>query len=342
MISLESYLKEAKIDTSLKIGLVDWKLLSDTFDDFNIGSAIPSFIVNAIENIFDKEKVLNATSLYLHPQEGVRTTNNTEEILKYEYGASLASDAILDGLSSLREGVSELEIGDKLNLNGQYQSVVTISAFGQRFTDAYLYPKKSKLSQGDKVALTVAYKGGLSSRSGYAVSNEEELEEIDPGYLEKVVIPYIEAYKWWLENIKLDAVGGEFYNEFDKFYPADINGWDLCPGHLVSDEEWLSSPFYKDSTDTVKSGNIFQVDFIPNVPNHNGVSAESTIAICSEELRQEIQNKYPEFWERIKQRKEYLRVELGLSLSEEIIPLASTLGYYQPFMLNNNYSMTYS
>ena len=332
---LAHYLREADFDTSKKVGLVGWKLLSNDFNDFHQHFDLPAFIIEALAELAGRDRLVNATQIYMHPGKGARVTNNANEIARYEYGASLASDAVLSAMNALEEGVKETEIGDLLNRDGQYQNVVTISAFGNRFVNANLYPTNNQLKKGDKVALTVSYKGGLSSRSGYAASNLEELENIDPGYFEEVVIPYFKAYNWWLQNIAIGIKGGEFYDSFADYYPQSKYGWELCPGHLTSDEEWLSSPFYKGSEAIVQNGSIFQVDFIPVQEGHHGISAESTIALADNNLIQEIKTEYPALWKRIKSRKNYLKENLNINLPAEVLPLTSTLGYYRPFFLNS-------
>src|SRR5699024_7007292 len=299
-----TYLEQVDIDTSGKVGLVGWKLLSNDFADFHQTFDMPAFIVNACQDVLGKEKLVNATQIYMHPGKGARVTNNANEIAHYEYGSSLASDAVLSAINGLEEGVKETTVGNLLNRDGQYQNVVTISAFGERFQNANIYPTDRQLELGDKVAVTVSYKGGLSSRSGYAVSNLEELENIDKGYFENVVIPYFQAFTWWLDHIGIGIKGGDFYDAFAQYYPQETYGWELCPGHLTSDEEWMSSPFYKSSDAIVQSGSIFQVDFIPVQTGHNGISAESTIALADEDLIQEIKEQYPLLWERIETRKQ--------------------------------------
>ena len=336
---VEFYLKQAKIDRSQKVGLVDWKLLSNDFNDFHSKSAMPSFIVEGLEKLVSKSQLVNATQLYMDPEKGARVTNNANEIARNEYGASLASDSILNAMNALKEGVSEQEIGNLLQADGQLPNVVTISAFGDRFTNANIYPLNTKLEYGDKVAITNSHKGGLSSRSGYAVRNEEDLKAIDTNYLEDVVKPYFSAYNFWFDQIKIGKNGGEFYEEFNSFYPKEQFGWELNPGHLTADEEWLSSPFFSGSDKTVQSGMIFQVDFIPNQEGHHGVSAESTVAIADAKLRQEIEEQYPALWERIQKRRLYMREELNIELKEELLPLCSTLAYYRPFFLNPNLAM---
>lgn len=330
------YLKDIKIDTSGKIGFVDWKLLSLEFENEGLITATPHFVVDAFVDLFGKEKLVNASHLYLDPGYGARSTNNANEIARYEYGASLASDSLLDAYNKLDIGVSELDVGNELNKDGQYQSVVTIAAFGDRFVDANIYPRDNKLNDKDKVSLTVGYKGGLSSRAGYAVKNIEDLEKVDSGYYEEVVLPYFRAYLYWLENVRIGKLGGEFYKEFKEFYPQEKYGWELNPGHLTADEEWMSSPFYKGSDRKVQSGMIFQVDFIPIQPPHQGVSAESTLAIADESLRNEIKNAYPELWQRIENRRTYIKENLNIDLDESLLPLASTLAYLRPFMLDKD------
>src|SRR5699024_3466639 len=150
-----------------------------------------------------------------------------------------------------------------------------------------------------------------------------------------VVIPYFQAYTWWLDHIGIGVKGGDFYDAFAQYYPQETYGWELCPGHLTSDEEWMSSPFYKGSDAIVQSGSIFQVDFNPVQVGHNGISAESTIALANEDLIQEIKEQYPQLWERIEARKIYLKEQLNIELKSEVLPIASTLRYYSPFTLKS-------
>ena len=103
---------------------------------------------------------------------------------------------------------------------------------------------------------------------------------------------------------------------------------------MTADEEWLSTPFYPGSQAKVKSGMIFQVDFIPIQEGHQGVSCEATIALADSRLRTAIEANYPELWQRIQQRRAYMKSNLNIDLHEEVLPLGSTVGYYRPFFLN--------
>src|SRR5699024_12503613 len=99
----------------------------------------------------------------------------------------------------------------------------------------------------------------------------------------------------------------------------------------------MSSPFYENSNAKVQSGMIFQVDFIPIQPPHQGVSAESTVAVADECLCDEIKNEYPDLWNRIIKRKRYMQTELNIELSLERLPLTSTVRYYSAYMLSKEF-----
>ena len=128
--------------------------------------------------------------------------------------------------------------------------------------------------------------------------------------------------------------GGELYALVEKTLPQSEFHWGLCPGHLTAEEEWLCSPIRKNSKEILRSGMILQIDIIPAVPGYGGVSAESTVALADEKLREELKGQYPELWQRIQARREYLRQELGITLGEDVLPMCSTVAYLRPYLLN--------
>ena len=133
--------------------------------------------------------------------------------------------------------------------------------------------------------------------------------------------------------------GGELYQIIEHVLPKSEYHWSLCPGHLVADEEWLSSPIYENSTECLASGMIFQVDIIPSKQGMAGVSAESTVVLADEALKLQIQKEYPEMWERMQQRIHFLKYELNIDLSDDLLPMCSTVGYLRPYLLNKEYAL---
>lgn len=327
-------LKEANIQENQKIGIVGWKLFTSELEDNSNMFDIPSFIVDSIKKIVGNDSfVTNETALFIG-HDGVRTKSNANEIAHYEYGASLASDCILDAMNTVDEGISELEIGDKLVRYGQHTSIVTIASSGERFIKGNMFPRDNVVRKGDPISLTVGYRGGASSRAGIAVKHGDELPNNQKDYLNRVAIPYFKGYVTWLEQLKIGMTGSDMFKVIDKALPRDNYGWSLCPGHLTADEEWMSSPIYEGSSEKIVSGMLFQVDIIPSVKGYPGVNAESTILVADDILKKSIILEYPEMWKRMKKRKEYLKNELGIDLSDDVLPMCNSVAYLRPFLLD--------
>ena len=227
-----------------------------------------------------------------------------------------------------------------LSQHGQPNSVTTISATVQSFTNAIIYPRDKTISLADNYALTVGYKGGLSSRAGFVISSGAQLPENQKDYLEKVGKPYFKAYATWLETIAIGISGDKFYTKIQEVFPSEIYGWSLNPGHYTADEEWLSSPFYKGSEAVIKSGQLLQIDMIPSVPGYTGASCEEPIALAGKSLRTELSQQYPEVWERIETRRTYIKEVIGIQISDDTLPLSDTVAFYTPFFLNKTLAYT--
>ena len=333
--TMKELLKEAGIGNGKRIGIVGWKNFASTIEDGKKMFDLPEFIMAAIRSLVAENAIItNETDLFIG-ENGIRTTNNANEIAHYEYGASLASDCVLDAMNQVTEDVSELKLGDCLMRNGQYTSVVTIAAAGERFVKGNMFPTTNTVKTGDSISLTVGYYGGLSSRTGMAVETEEDLPDGQKDYLEKVAVPYFKAYVSWLELVKIGMKGKEIFQMVDEVLPRDVYGWTLCPGHLTAEEEWMSSPIYEESEERLKSGMIFQIDIIPSIRGYVGVGAESTVLLASDQLKEELQKLYPEMFERMLKRKAYLEEVLGIRVSDDVLPMCSTVAYLRPYLLNH-------
>lgn len=332
--TLEELFIEVGLNTKSKIGLVGWKMFTSAFADNKKYFDLPYFIVDAIKNSTPTKVILeNASHLFIRCDKGARSTNNENEIAHYEYGANLASNCILNAMNAVEPGVRETELGALLAAEGQYQTVVTIAATGQRFEKANLYPTYKKVERGNPVSMTTGFKGGLSSRTGFVIADESELPENQKDYLDRIAKPYFGAVVTWLENIKIGMPGGAMYDLIESVLAKEKYGWHLNPGHLSADEEWMSSPIYNKSEETLKSGMIMQIDIIPSVHEYTGVSAEESVALADALLQKQIQDYYPELWARITARRDYIINVLNINISEDVIPLSNTVAYLRPFLL---------
>ena len=312
------------------VGIAGWKKFKSSQSIYEI----PAYIFEAIKEICGAEHVWNATDLFIG-ENGARITNTPNEIAHYEFASSLAGDCMLDAMNLLKPGVTEMEVGDALSRFGQRNNIVTISAFGERFVKGNLYPTQRKLSIGDAISLTVGYRGGCSSRAAAAVECSQQLPPEQNDYFERLCVPYFNAVSMWLQNIRVGMRGGEIYSLIEEVLPKEKYHWHLCPGHTTAEEEWMSSPFYPGSTEVLKSGMILQTDIIPSIPGYYGTSVESTCCLANKSLRQHIAAEYPELFERFMKRREYIIKTQGIFLSEDILPMCSSMTYMRPFALNH-------
>ncbi|TDX15886.1 Xaa-Pro aminopeptidase [Buttiauxella sp. BIGb0552] len=339
-LSLSEVLQQAGLHGQERVGIAGWKLFTGINDNNKSLFDIPTFIFLALQSALTAAcELLNATDLFISLRQGARTTNNANEIAHYEYGANLASSAALTALNAIELGKTEKSIAALLAADGQANNVVTIAATGDRFENANLYPSDKQIQKGDKFSLTVSYKGGLTSRAAYVVSQADELHDEVSDYLDVVAIPYYRAVVAWLENMRVGVKGHEVYDLIERVLPKAEYHWHLNPGHLVADEEWLCSPVYPASDIALSSGMLLQIDIIPSRKGYAGASIEDTIALADEHLRQQIATLYPELWQRISARRDYIRDVLNIHLHEDVLPLSNTVGYLRPYLLNKDLAL---
>lgn len=338
---LEVLFGELGLPAMSRIGLVGWKMFTSARAENKRFFDIPAFIVDAIRNSVPATAVLeNAAHIFIGGDNGARITNTANEIAHYEYGANLASTCMLNAMNAVEPGIREVDLAGYLTGEGQYNTVVTIAAAGQRFENANLYPTWKPIQRGQPLSMTTGFKGGLSSRTGFVIADESELPETQKDYLDRVAKPYFAAVVTWLENIHIGMPGGEIYSLIESVLPQEKYGWHLNPGHLSADEEWMSSPIFEHSAQTLKSGMILQIDIIPSVKGYTGTSAEESVALADRALQADIARAYPELWARIETRKRYLTDVLNIALSDDVIPLSSTVAYLRPFFLAKDNAFT--
>ncbi len=336
-VDLKGLLAMTGISSEMHIGIVGWKYFTSRFERNDQLYDVPYYIVDTLKTIVGETGLIcNATDLFIKE---ARTINNANEIIHYMYGASLASGCIIDIMKNIEAGKNDLEMASLLDREGQLHTTVSIFASGERYEKANLFPRNKIIRPSDKISMSVGYKGGLSCRNGFAVKDASMLPEGQKDYMERVVKPYFNSYVEWLEKIKIGMSGKEMYDLIETCLPKNQYHWFLNPGHLIQDEEWLSSPIYADSCEILKSGMMFQVDIIPSIAGYHGVNCEEGIALADEKLRKEIRKNYPSEWQLIEKRRKYIKEQLNINISDEIIPLSCSLAYLNPYLLNKGYAL---
>ena len=97
----------------------------------------------------------------------------------------------------------------------------------------------------------------------------------------------------------------------------------------------------KGSTQRVRSGMYWQADFFPMTNTaHFGAFAEDGVVIANQELRRELASRYPHLWRRVAARRKFMTKQLGIRITEELLPLSNFPAAVMPFLLAPNRCMS--
>lgn len=337
---LKKLIEDAGIKEGMHGGLAGWKMFTSPFEENDYLFETPYFLVNTVLEILGGAgSVKNMTRLFIHPQNGARTCVNANEIAHYEYGASKASGCIYRLMEELEPGKSELELAGNLAADGQPHTTQAICAAGERFKNAVVAPRSNNVKCSDRFSMSMGLRGGLTCRTGYVAQGEQDLPIGEEAYLEQVVKPYYAALATWYSSIRIGMEAGLIYDLIEEVIPRDIYGWTLNPGHLTASEEWMSSPFYENSKVILESGMMFQMDIILSVPGYAGSNAEDGIVLADKELREQLKAQYPQMWDRLQNRRRYMKDVIGIEIAEEVLPMSTLNGYLRPYLLAKEKAM---
>ncbi|MDL2236256.1 M24 family metallopeptidase [Christensenellaceae bacterium OttesenSCG-928-K19] len=332
--SFEDVFTQAGLAGKKKIGMIGWKLFTPAFGEgYKTMYCVPSFIVEGIAKIAGKDALINATAMLVDAQDGLRCVNEAVQIAAFEYGAAYASNGVMQAWKALEPGLTERQVAENLKSYGLVYSCHPVVSIGENTKRGMISPTDYAIQKGDPINIVMGLEGGLTCRNGYLAADKEELPEGSKDYIEEYVLPYYFAVAAWYEMIGIGTPGGDIYAKMEELIPKEKFGWTLNNGHLCATEEWLSSPIWKGSKVPIKSGMIVQMDIIPfGAPIPPNV--EDGICIADAALRDEIKAGFPDVWERMQQRRDYMQGTLGIRLKEEVLPMSNLAGLYRPLALN--------
>jgi len=182
--------------------------------------------------------------------------------------------------------------------------------------------------------------GGLTARAGYIADTEADLPEAAQDWIDKVVKPYYAAVASWYETVGIGVPGGALYDTIQAIISKEEFGWGLNPGHLISMEEWQSSPIYAGSNIGLRSGMALQMDIILNPPApYFRAYVEDGIVLADSDLREALKTEFPDVWQRMEQRRRFMIEELGINLKPEVLPMSNIPALLRPLLLNKEKAM---
>ena len=333
---LRDILSLAGLKRGQRLGIAGWK----SFDQRESSEPehsleIPSFIVEVLADIVgDRQKLYNANELFMDPADGLRAVNDVDQLAYFEFAATHTSQAIRNLIFGVEPGLSEFDAVALMQLTGMPQSCHLMFSSGERAGLGLAGPSLRRLAVGDPTFLAYGIWGALNARGGWLARDASDLPAEVRDYVDKLVAPYYGAIVAWYEALGIGIAGGELHEIIASQLGDPFFGIGLNPGHLIHLDEWLHSPIYAHSEIPLRSGMAIQVDVIPatHSPYHT-TNIEDGIALADEALRRAFWQKYPAAWNRIQQRRAYMRNTLGIKLMPEVLPFSNMPAYLPPYWL---------
>ena len=321
-----------------RVGVMGWKY----YGDFEARKPetwfeAPAFIIDTLRDLVGEQgKVVNANALLMDSTTGLRAVNEIEQIAQFEFGAVMASEAIKSLLAHITPGMTEFAAVRSMGLGVLPHSCHTMLSTGARLSGLES-PTGKLIERGDPLTTAVGYWGGLSSRVGWVVEDQSELPSTAADYVEKLAMPYFACAAEWYATIGIGISGGALDAIARKHLGAPFFNLILNPGHLIHLDEWMNTPVYPNSTETLRSGQAIQCDIIPAVgPPYHSANIEDGIALLDERGRGELREKYPDVADRADARRAFMADVLGIVLKPEVVPLSNLAAALPPFLLAPN------
>ncbi len=316
------------IDPASSVGCIGWKYYASPAQ-----IDLPSYLVDALRDLSPRTLV-NAADLLMHPAHGLRTFANAREIAFSEYANFLASTGMKQLMAATRVGATEFELLSQVDYNGLPQSCYWGLKTGPRRV-SLASPRGLSVEAGYPISANIAYWSGNCCRAGWTVASASELPGHAKNYVPEFAAPYFKACCAWLSALAPGVVGGALHSLIQTQLPFDSFGVYLNAGHLIHNEEWLSSPIYAGSTIPLHSGMLLQSDIIPGSKTYgSSMRMEDTFAVADEALLSSLETQYPETYRRCQQRICYLQDGLGIKLQPGMLPLSDLAGIVNPFWLH--------
>jgi len=332
---LEEIFASAGLAAGQRIGVLGWKYFGAAEAKKPDGwFETPAFIIDTLRKVAGPEgRVVNANALLMDASTGLRALNEVEQIAQFEFGAVMASEALKTLFRTLTPGMTEIAAVHAMGLGALPHSCHTMLSTGDRLVGLDS-PSGKRIARGEPLTTAVGYWGGLSSRLGWVVADASEMPAAAHDWLERLAMPYFACAAEWYETVGIGVAGGTLDAIARKHLGAPFFNLILNPGHLIHLDEWMNTPVYPGSTETLKAGQAIQCDIIPAAgAPYYGANIEDGIALLDEAGRAELEEKFPALAARVAARRAFMADVLGIRLKPEVMPLSNLAAAYPPFLL---------
>ena len=334
---LPEIMSDEGIGPGSKVGVIGWKTYArrDAIE-------APAFLVDQLRQISGTTGLVeNATDLLIDASDGLRVTNEVEQLAAFEWAACQTSHGLKRVLTGLQPGVTEREAARMLEWNGAPLSCHLMLTAGPRASFGLLSPGDRPIERGDPFTIAFGIWGALNCRAGFVVEDASELPDGTEDYVARLVAPYFEAVAEWYEALHVGQRGGALQDIVDRHLGDPFFGIFLNPGHQLHLDEWVNSPIFPGSTIELRSGMALQCDIIPATGTpYFTTNIEDGVALADESLRAAFASAAPDAWARIQARRQFMTETLGIELHPDVLPFSNLAAHLPPFLLRTDRAMT--
>lgn len=319
-----------------KIGCVGYKYFAESeHPDAQHAIDVPAYLADALRELSGREHVVNATAIFMHPGDGLRSYCSPAEIAYFEYTNVLASEGVRRMFFGLREGMTDFDLAQLAGFNGLPIGCYMTLAVGPE-CPGLSSPSGITIRRGDPLSTNVCYWGSNICRAGWVARSARDLPIAAQDYVESFAGAYFEVMGEWFRLLRIGEPGDSLDRLIRTKLPFDKFGIFLNAGHLIHLDEWVSSPVYPGSEVRLHSGMAIQVDVIPGSATYFSTRMEDGVVLADAELRAQLQRLYPECYARCQKRRAFMAEVLGIDLPEEVLPLSNIPAIVPPFFLDPN------
>ncbi len=328
---LKPLLKRAGLTRGCRCGLIGWKSLMDGRIE------VPSYMVDLVSEACGKRPV-NVNDLLMHPENGLRLFNEPEQIAFYEYAGVRTSESVVALLQAIRPGMRDFELARHFDSGGLPLSCHPMVSSGRQIPNGMASPGNHRVAPGDFFTTAFGVWGGLTCRAGLVTRGPRGFATASGRNQKRVIENYLLVVRAWYREIAAGAVAGEAWAAADRTRDTALYTFCVNPGHYISLDEWVSSPFTKGSSMKIPSSAALQQDIIP-VGRQGAVcvNMEDGLVVADTALRRLLKERYPAMYRRCVARRKFMCETLGYDLSDDILPLSNTPGAYFPCLLDTGW-----
>ncbi len=328
-------LREAGLASCGRVGAAGWKYFSAAeFPRPETVLDLPDFVAVSLRAaVKPGGAVTNETAMFMDPERGLRSICEVEQLADFEWIATCNSQALLDGITAIRPGMTEHDGFRLMGHNGLANGCHPLCTAGERVRrHGMASPTSHVLRPGDPIMMTMSYQGANTCRFGWLASSADDLAPDVRDYVKRIATPYATSLFAWYETMRIGATGGELHSAVHDILDGAGITVSLNAGHLTAADEWVHSLVSAGSSQRTCSGMYWQADFFGTVSTaHHGAFAEDGLALADAALRETIRQRYPTMWKRIELRRQFMATQLGVRLADEVLPFSNFPAMLVPF-----------